>query len=515
LVVGGLLVPAAAAPPAAAPGLATLVDEVVEGPAYKHASWGILVANAKTGETVYARNPDALLAPASVTKLFTAAAALVTLGADHTFETAVYQRGLLLNGGTLHGDLILVASGDLTLGGRTSKDGRTVYRDKDHTYANSGLMESELTDTDPLAGLEALARQVKESGVKQIDGEVLVDDHLFARARGTGSGPDSVCAITVNDNLIDVIVEPGTNIGDSAKVTTRPATSFAQIDEVVSTGPEGSPVELHLVGLGPHQFAIRGRVPKGGKPIVRIYGVEDPALFARALFIEALRRNGVRATAAILRPDASAALPARSAYDKLPKVASFISPPFKDVLNVTLKVSHNLYASTFPCLVAVAKDKTTVEAGLREGREVFKKLGVDVGAISFGGGAGGAPADYVSARATVDLLRGMAKRPDWDVYQAALPVLGVDGTLAEVVKPESPARGQVRAKTGTLIWFDATNDRFLLKSKALAGVMTTRAGTQLTFAMMVNNVPLPKGVPASREGKVLGRLCEILYENGP
>jgi D-alanyl-D-alanine carboxypeptidase/D-alanyl-D-alanine-endopeptidase (penicillin-binding protein 4) len=140
---------------------------------------------------------------------------------------------------------------------------------------------------------------------------------------------------------------------------------------------------------------------------------------------------------------------------------------------------------------------------------------VDVGAISFGGGAGGAASDYVSARATVGLLQGMARRPEWDVYQAALPVLGVDGTLAESVKPESPARGKVRAKTGTLMWFDHTNDRFLLKSKALAGVMTTRAGTQLSFAIMVNNVPLPKGVSATREGKMLGRLCEILYDNGP
>ena len=33
--------------------------------------------------------------------------------------------------------------------------------------------------------------------------------------------------------------------------------------------------------------------------------------------------------------------------------------------------------------------------------------------------------------------------------------------------------------------------------------------------VIVNNVPLPKGVGASREGKALGRLCELLYEYGP
>ena len=84
-----------------------------------------------------------------------------------------------------------------------------------------------------------------------------------------------------------------------------------------------------------------------------------------------------------------------------------------------------------------------------------------------------------------------------------------------MVGKDSPARGKVAAKTGTLIWYDGANERFLLKSKALAGVMTTKAGTPLSFAMFVNNVPLPRGAGSSREGKVLGRLCEILYENGP
>jgi serine-type D-Ala-D-Ala carboxypeptidase/endopeptidase (penicillin-binding protein 4) len=121
----------------------------------------------------------------------------------------------------------------------------------------------------------------------------------------------------------------------------------------------------------------------------------------------------------------------------------------------------------------------------------------------------------VTPRAIVQVLRGMAHRDEWDVYKAGLPILGIDGTLVDAVKDDSPARGKVCAKSGTLVWFDSVNQRFLLKSKALAGTMTTKNGTQLFFAMMVNNVPLPKGVPVSREGKVLGKLCEILYEKGP
>jgi D-alanyl-D-alanine carboxypeptidase/D-alanyl-D-alanine-endopeptidase (penicillin-binding protein 4) len=503
-------VPARSGPPE---GLARRLDEVLDGPDYKHASWGVLVADAKTGATVYARNPDAMLAPASVTKLFTCAAALVALGPDHTVETAVYQRGPVVKG-TLLGDLVLVAAGDLTLGGRTTSDGRVVFRDKDHTYANSGLADAELTDTDPLAGLNALAKQVKDAGVHAVAGEVLVDDRLFDKTRGTGSGPDAVSPVVVNDNVIDVVVEPGPKPGDPARVTARPESAAYHMDAVVTTGDEKSAPAVRLQTVGVNQFAVRGSVPAKGPKVVRIFPVEEPAAVARTMFVEALRRHGVGATAAVLRTN-GAALPPRDAVAKLDKVATLTSPPLRDDLRVTLKVSHNLYASTLPCLVAVANGARTAEAGLREERRILKELGVDVNAVSYSAGAGGAAADHVSARATVQLVQGLAKRKDWDDYKRALPVLGVDGTLADVVKPDSPARGKVFAKTGTLVWLDAANGRFLLKSKALAGTMTTKTGAELHFAMMVNNVPLPPGVSASREGKALGRLCELLHDHGP
>ncbi|MBY0458333.1 MAG: D-alanyl-D-alanine carboxypeptidase/D-alanyl-D-alanine-endopeptidase, partial [Gemmataceae bacterium] len=407
------VLPAPAAPPKA---LGEKIDAVLDGPDYKHATWGVLVVDAKTGEAVYSRNPDALLAPASVTKLFSCAAALVALGPDHKHETHVYQRGLLLKG-TLRGDLVLVAGGDVMMGGRT-KDGKTVFKDKDHTYAGGGGCE--VTDTDPLAGLDDLAKQIKAAGITQLDGEVLIDDRLFARTRSSGSGPDVVSPVMVNDNVVDLVVTPGEKEGEPAKVVMRPETSFYTLDAVVTTGSAKSSPNLQVSPVGPTQVAIRGRVPAGGKPELRIYGVEDPTLFARALFVEALRRNGVQTQCAVLRPQHNG-LPTKADYDKLTKVATLTSAPFKDTVAVTLKVSHNLYASTLPCLVAASKGQTTAEAGLKEQRKILKELGVDPDAVSFGGGAGGAPADHITARAAVQLLQGMAKRPEWDAYKAALP----------------------------------------------------------------------------------------------
>ena len=115
----------------------------------------------------------------------------------------------------------------------------------------------------------------------------------------------------------------------------------------------------------------------------------------------------------------------------------------------------------------------------------------------------------------MQLLQKMAERPDFEVYRSALPILGVDGTLATVVEKSSPAVGKVFAKTGTYVDTDLLNARRHLRSKALAGYMTTAKGTELTFALFVNDVHLAQGVETSREGKQLGKICEALYQLGP
>jgi D-alanyl-D-alanine carboxypeptidase/D-alanyl-D-alanine-endopeptidase (penicillin-binding protein 4) len=491
--------------------LRTRMASVIDAPEYRHGRWGLLVVEADTGRVVYERNADQFFAPASTTKLYSCSAALHELGPDHRFETPVYRRGPV-EGGRLRGDLILVAYGDLTLGGRTLPDGTLAFTNNDHTYADSTTTTESLTPTDPLAGLTALARQVREAGIRSIDGEVLIDARLFDVSASSGSGPKVVTPIVVNDNVIDVIVTPAADAGQPAAISIRPQTAFVVVDAQVQTTADGHP-SLDVSGAGPGRLVVRGRVPLTAKPQLRTQPVDDPSAFARALFIESLRRAGVAVAASPLR-EPKAELPPHDAYDHLTRVGVFVSPPLSETVKVTLKVSHNLYASTFPLLVAAKHGERTLAAGLRREGEYLRGLGVDTDAVSFGGGAGGAPADATTPRATVSLLRAMAKQPEYTALHAGLPVLGVDGTLATIVGPDSPARGKVRAKTGTLWWDDALNGRAMLRSKALAGTMTTAHGTKLVFAMFVNDVPLPTGVTPTREGKALGRVCEILYEHG-
>jgi D-alanyl-D-alanine carboxypeptidase/D-alanyl-D-alanine-endopeptidase (penicillin-binding protein 4) len=490
--------------------LAAKIEAVIDSPDYRQARWGILVVDSQSGETLYARDADRLFMPASTTKLFSCSTALAVLGPEYKFETPVYRRGEVKDG-KLEGDLILVAQGDLTLGGRTDATGHMQFRNFDHTYAGF-FPDADLTDTDPLAGLKELAKQVAAAGIRHVEGDVLIDGRLFEKGRGSGSGPELLTPIVVNDNVIDVRVTPGEKAGEPAKAGTRPLTRSIQIDTQVETVAEDKKASIEIRSGGPGRLLVTGRIPVKSKPVLRIFPVGDPAQFARALFIEALSQAGVQVKASPVQ-EPRAQLPEPGSYQQLTRVALFTSPPFSELLKVTLKVSHNLYANTFPLLVAVKNGKRSLSDGLHVQRKFLADLGVPVDTISFGGGAGASPADLVTPRATVHLLGALAKRSDFPILQAALPVLGVDGTLATAVKGDSPARGKVRAKTGTYVWHDAMNDRGMLRSKALAGIMTTAGGRELTLAMFVNDVPLPKEVTSSREGQVLGKLCEIIYQD--
>ena len=488
--------------------LARKLDDFLAQPHLKTAHLGWQFVDLATGEVASEPSSEKLFVPASTTKLFSTAAALDSLGADYRFRTPVYRRGSVNEAGELDGDLILVASGDLTLGGRTTEKGEIAFQDSDHIYANYSP-DAKLTAEDPLAGLNELARLIAAAGIRKVAGDVLIDDRLFDHTTGSGSGPQLITPIMVNDNVLDFTFEP-TEPGQPAKTSWRPQTALFEVEFDVQTVKENESLEFAIRPQG-SRIRVTGKIPANKAQVVRIYEVPDPAAYARALFIEALRRRHVEVAAPLTEKRNSTSLPERSASEKLPQVAELVSPPFAEHAKLVLKVSHNLHASALPLLVATRQGQRTLADGLKREREFLAKAGVDVETISFGGGAGGSRADYVTPAATVQLLRHMASRPDFFVYERSLPILGVDGTLAKAVPPDSPAKGKAQAKTGTLSWENLLFDRSLCTSKALGGYLTTATGKRLAFAAFINGVHLKDGIDAKRLGSDLGTLCEIVH----
>ena len=92
--------------------------------------------------------------------------------------TRLYRTGPIAAEGTLDGDLVWVASGDLNISGRILPDGSLAFANGDHSYA-AILRTARPVDGDPLGVVRAMAREVAGHGVKRIRGRVLVDARLF------------------------------------------------------------------------------------------------------------------------------------------------------------------------------------------------------------------------------------------------------------------------------------------------------------------------------------------------
>jgi len=477
-------------------------------PVYLHASWGLAIADLSPGKTLYEQNAQKLFAPASTTKLFSTAAALAAFGPDHRFVTPVFRTGPVENG-QLRGDLVLRASGDPSLSGRIDSSGHLAWTNFDHTYADGTTSEVTLCRTDALSGIDDLALQIQQAGIRGVH-DVLIDDRLFEKAEGSGSGPSQLVPIVVNDNVIDLEVSPAEQVGGFAKIVYTPVSAYAEFDSAIVTVAAGQPSHIDVQEVSPQRYSVRGQIALGHAPIVQIAEVSSPAAFARALFIERLRAKGIAVEASEFA--SASPLPAADAAN-LTRVASHTSPPFQEQIKVILKVSHNLAASLLPLLLSTEGSRHTLDAGMQREGVLLKQIGVDVGGISFAGGAGGTRADFVSPSAVIGLLQAMAKRPDFASYHDGMPVLGVDGTLVKAVGAGSPARGKVFAKTGTLVWEDPLNQRLLLLSKAMSGYLTSASGRQLAIAVYLNNVSVKDAKEIEEQGRALGEIAELIYRS--
>src|SRR5207237_739662 len=147
---------------------------------------------------------------------------------------------------------------------------------------------TELTESDPLAGLEELVRQIAAAGIKKVRGEVIVDDRLFDSTNSTGSGPSKVSPILINDNLIDITVAPS-NAHSPAIVDWRPRAASLELDAKVDTIGAGKPTKIE-VSRADKKLIVRGQIAADHGPVVRVQEVDDPARWARMLLIEALER---------------------------------------------------------------------------------------------------------------------------------------------------------------------------------------------------------------------------------
>jgi len=496
--------------------LEAAIQKVMDRPEYKHANFGIEFYDLASHTIVYAHDSDKLFIPASTTKTLTEGALLANLGKDFRFHTRVFRTGPVDRKGRLKGNLVLVASGDPNLSNRIQPDHTLAFVDEDHSYGGPAL------PGDPLTVIKELARQVRASGIRRVDGFVQVDTSLFPDGPREGGTDVVMSSIMVNDNVLDIVATPGAKAGDPVAVAVSPQTSYAHFTVQATTSAGGTPVnfrepEITANGDGSVNIELSGSLPAGIGPQTLSIGVPSPTLFAAWVLRESLLGEGIELKRPV--PDAQTDFGSLTRfYNSEHQVAEHVSLPLAEEIKVTLKVSQNLHAGMGPYLLGllVGRDAgNPLGKGFALERAFLESANLDLSGASQGDGAGGDWADLFSPDFMCHYLAYWTTRPDYDVFFHALPILGRDGTLAKI-QPQNPGAGHVFAKTGTFGSEDRLNGRGMLNGKGLAGYVITKSGRRLAFAAYVNHVALPPDPDSAQSvaGQALGEIAAAAYDAG-
>ncbi|HEY3674756.1 MAG TPA: D-alanyl-D-alanine carboxypeptidase [Candidatus Tumulicola sp.] len=502
------------------------IQTIFDKPLYKGATWGFRVLDGS--KVVIDLNSDRQLYIGSVRKVFTIGQLLNAIGPDHTYDTPVYRTGSVDRSGVLHGNLIVVASGDLTMGGRKNPDGSIAVSNWDHNEADS-LGNAILTKPNPLAGYAQLAQAVRAAGIKRVAGNVVIDDRLFAPYEFRGEF--KVRPIFVNDDVVDVSIKPGGQPGALVSSSYRPVSAALEVVSRLRVSYPNSKDTLDIQSARPQcigtpgcSSTIVGNLPSNFTPpltgtptLVQTVRIVQPSNYARTVFIEQLRSAGVTVTAPVVQQNMTALLPAAGSYAAANRVATLTGMRYGQDAKLILKISYNIGADTSLILLGVKNGVHSMDSALAYARkDLATRWGIPANQYHFIDGSGYADTTATNGAVT-KMLTGLAKSPAYQAFYDALPILGVDGSLGFVKDFEKDptlagAAGNVRAKTGTYV--EPTGSGLMeVKGQAYGGYVTTKSGHHLTFELTVNGVKVKDILGITSVFQDEGTIAAILWRD--
>jgi serine-type D-Ala-D-Ala carboxypeptidase/endopeptidase (penicillin-binding protein 4) len=485
--------PAPSAPAPLTPAVAELRADLTQvlATANRGAQVGVLVVSLERGDTLFAFNPDALLAPASNMKLFSTAAALYYLGPEFRYTTYVLGTGELTDG-VLHGDLILYGTGDPTMSRRMLSGSVTPLR--------------ELADT------------LRARGVREVRGDVVGDGSYFdAEWLGRGWSSDNfgawysapVGALSVAENVASVRVLPAPTPGAPARITTVPATQGLSIVNRTTTIPSGQ-TSIRF-DHQPTGLVVSGRIARNHPGIERSMPIVDPTDFTAAVFRRVLEEQGVQVHGGVRTVHEAEHSPVSLANHSArngnphphphPRVlAIHLSPRMAEMVSVTNHVSHNLFAEALLKTVGrVALGEGSFDGGARAIRYFLEcEAGIDSTAVAIVDGSGLSPLNRVSARGTIQLLDLMTRSEHWETFLSSLPEAGHRRPRGLQRMHGSAAERNLRAKTGTI-----------RTVSSLSGYVRSADGELLAFSILANNLPASTWGQKRLEDQIGVRLAEF------
>jgi len=406
-------------------------------------------------------NADAPLNPASLVKLLTTYVALETLGPAHRWETEVYAAGTQ-EAGTLSGHLILRGSGDPKL---------------------------------TLEQFWLLLRNVRERGIRNLDGDLVLDRSVFEQGpydpsqfddeplRPYNVGPD---ALLVNFKSVAFHFVPAAD-GASVRVIAEPRPYPLEVISLVRPtnghcGDWQAKIQPDFAPAAAPRKAFRALFT-GKYPLSCGERAWNIALFSHRDYVAGLFRQLWEEMGGRWQGDA---------HDgHVPNGATLVythkSPPLADIVRDVNKFSNNVMARQL--FLTLGANGSQAPANLTAARAALQAAlavrGIDTAGLVIDNGSGLSRRSRVSTRTIAQLLRAAYASATMPEFIASLPVVAVDGTMRKYLKDDAVA-GQAHIKTGSLSGV-----------RAIAGYVLDRRGARQLVVMIVNDANAGRTRPAT------------------
>ena len=394
-------------------------------------------------------NPDFGVNPASVFKLATTSAALALLGPAWTWKTGVFVTGPVRNG-VLKGSVVIVGSGDPSL-----------------------VMER----------VWLLLRQLRDAGVRDIRGDIVLDRGAFAPDTRSAADFDNAPsepynvlpdALLMNYRSVTLSFQPDP-AAHVAHVVVEPALAGFAVDATVPLSHGNCDDWRGALGLATDnatRWHFAGSYPArcGARNWPLAYS--DPASYESRLVAALWREAGGKLSGKVH----DGTLP-----DGATPIFSVESPPLAQVVRDINKYSNNTMAEQLFLtlgekasseLPAPATGVTQDQARAVLTQWLRQRLGSAADAVVVVNGSGLARETRISARTLAQLLQSDWNGAAMPELMASLPLNGVDGTL----RRSASTAGRAHLKTGSM--------RDVV---AIAGYVLADSGRRYILVAVVND----------------------------
>jgi len=417
---------------------------------------GIYIKNLNDEEVKFASHENRKFVPASTTKLFTVYAGLKYLGNNFKYITSISADNLV-KGSASDGNIYIQFSGDPTLS----------YNDIKH--------------------------MLRHVGVKEIKGNLVINDSLFGDHRtspgGFGWDDQPFCyaapksAIIIDGNCSEAKMWPSKISGRKANLEIVNPSLLNISNNVDTVKPSRKECPYKSRYIGDNSYEVYGCMFQDIKRPVRLnFALQDNRLMAKAYFEKALKEIGMKISGRITFSNASGKN----------VLYTHKSAPLRDVIVPLLHDSLNPDASSLFKYMGYkyTRQQGSDETGENMMNKFLRKSGLKNG-VRLKDGSGESRYNLITPKALVLLLDKAYKSDVRDSFLSAIPQYGSKGTL-RYRSIDSRFRRDVRAKTGSM-----------KNTSSLAGYYLPSHSQKYAFAIMINGHGLSPYRIREMEDKIL------------